>query len=61
MTTTVNSREALPANYSAIVTPHQDAVAHVANKGHFSFDVILTPRLATNSIGSGSFDVQVLA
>ena len=51
----------LPANYAVNVTPGQDATAFVSGKTASGFNVTLTPRLATNTLAAGTFDVTVLA
>jgi hypothetical protein len=51
----------LPASYSVIVTPGQDAVAYVTTKTSTGFNVVLTPRLAANTLAAGTFDVLVVA
>lgn len=48
-------------NYSVQVTCGQDAVPYVTNKKADRFDVVLTPRLAANTLAAGSFDVVVNA
>lgn len=51
----------LPPNYSVQVTPNQDAVAYVTAKTSAGFTVTLNPRLATNTLAAGTFDVTVSA
>jgi len=51
----------LPANYSVLITPNQDATAFVSSKTANGFNVTLTPRLAANTLAAGTFDVMVLA
>lgn len=48
-------------NYTVQVTPNQDATAYVTNKKPDRFDVVLTSRLAANTLAAGTFDVTVLA
>lgn len=60
VTTTISGLR-LPANYAAIVMPNQDAVAYVASKTQAGFNVVLNPRLAANTLSSGTFDVLILA
>ncbi len=59
--TTAVAMENLPANYSVLITPDQDAVAYVTNKTSSGFNVVLNPRLAANTLGAGTFDVLVVA
>jgi hypothetical protein len=58
--TTAVTFAGLPASYSVIVTPNQDAVAYVTTKTSTGFNVVLTPRLAANTLAVGTFDVVVL-
>lgn len=51
----------LPAKYSVVVTPSQDAVAYVTSKTNSGFNVVLNPRLAANTLAIGTFDVTVFA
>lgn len=51
----------LPANYTVVVNPGQDATWYVNNKTSSGFDVVLTPRLAANTLAAGTFDVLVFA
>lgn len=57
--TTAVSMPGLPASYSVSITPDQDAVAYVTNKTQSGFDVVLNPRLATNTLAAGTFDVTI--
>jgi len=52
---------ALPASYSVMVNPGQDATWYVSGKTTTGFNVTLTPRLAANTLASGTFDVLVHA
>jgi hypothetical protein len=51
----------LPATYNVQVNPNQDAVAYVSGKTTSGFNVTLNPRLATNTLAAGTFDVMVFA
>ncbi len=57
--TTAVSMPGLPASYSVSIAPNQDAVAYVTNKTSTGFDIVLNPRLATNTLAAGTFDVTV--
>lgn len=59
--TTAVAFSELPANYSVHVTPNQDATAYVTGKTNSGFNVVLTPRLAANTLAAGTFDVIVVA
>ncbi len=50
----------LPASYAVLITPNQDAVAFVTGKTATGFNVTLNPRLATNTLAAGTFDVLVV-
>lgn len=60
-TVTLPASANLPANYSVLVNPGQDATWYVHNKTADSFDVVLTPRLAANTLAAGTFDVAIIA
>ena len=51
----------LPPAYSVLVNPGQDATWFVSGKTSTGFNVTLTPRLATNTLAAGTFDVTVVA
>ncbi|GEM_PF-5735931 len=51
----------LPASYSVLVNPGQDATAFVSGKTSTGFNVTLTPRLAANTLAAGTFDVVIVA
>lgn len=53
----------LPANYQVLVNPNQDATAYVAqsSKSATGFTITLNPRLAANTLASGSVDWAVFA
>lgn len=50
----------LPSSYSVLVNPGQDATWYVSGKTNAGFNVTLTPRLAANTLASGTFDVVIL-
>lgn len=52
---------ALPANYTVIVNPKQDATWFTSAHTSSGFSVTMFPRLAANTLASGSFDLVVLA
>ncbi|MDW3683097.1 hypothetical protein RA280_15330 [Cupriavidus sp. CV2] len=51
----------LPAKYSVLVNPGQDATWFVSGKTANGFNVTLNPRLAANTLAAGTFDVTVIA
>lgn len=51
----------LPASYSVLVNPGQDATWYVSSKTASGFTVTLTPRLAASTLAAGTFDVVVVA
>jgi hypothetical protein len=51
----------LPAAYTVQVTPSQDAVAYVASKTSSGFVIHLYPRLAANTLSTGTVDVIIVA
>jgi len=51
----------LPESYSVLVNPGQDATWFVSGKTNSGFNVTLNPRLSTNTLAAGSFDVVVIA
>lgn len=48
------------APYMVLVQPNQDACYFVTNKKIDRFDVVLTPRLAANTLAVGTFDALVV-
>ncbi|HEP6426903.1 TPA: hypothetical protein VDB83_001174 [Burkholderia cenocepacia] len=58
---TLPASASLPANYSVLVNPGQDATWYVSNKTSTGFTVTLTPRLAASTLAAGAFDVVVVA
>lgn len=61
VTTAVTFAEPLPAAYVVSVDPHQDAGWYTTNRTANGFDVVLTPRLAANTLAAGTFDLTVTA
>jgi hypothetical protein len=61
VTTAVTFGYGLTANYTVLVSPNQDATWFVSSKTSTGFNVVLTPRLAANSLAAGTFDVIVFA
>lgn len=59
--TTAVSMSGLPSSYSVVVNPGQDATWYVSGKTASGFNVVLTPRLAANTLAAGTFDVVVVA
>ena len=51
----------LPAKYTVVVNPGQDATWFVSAKTSNGFNVTLNPRLAVNTLAAGTFDVLVVA
>ena len=51
----------LPANYTAQVTPSQDATAFVSGKTQTGFNVTLVPRQTTSTLAAGTFDLLIVA
>lgn len=51
----------LPANYSVLINPGQDATWYVSNKTFDSFTVTMAPRLASNTLAAGTFDAVLVA
>lgn len=60
-TVTLPASANLPANYSVLVNPGQDATWFVTSKTANSFIVTLNPRLAANTLAAGTFDVVLVA
>jgi hypothetical protein len=60
VSTVVTFPEPLPPSFTVLVQCNQDAVAYVTSKTTFGFTVNIAPRLATETIAAGSFDVTVL-
>jgi hypothetical protein len=51
----------LPANYTVLVNPKQDATWFTSTHTATGFNVTLTPRLAANTLGAGTFDAVIIA
>lgn len=51
----------LPAKYTVLVNPGQDATWFVSGKTSTGFNVTLFPRLAANTLAAGTFDCLVIA
>lgn len=58
--TAVSGLKNLPANYSVLVNPGQDATWFVSGKTSTGFNVTMYPRLAANTLAAGTFDVVIL-
>lgn len=50
----------LPANYSVVVNPAQDATWWVTAKTRTGFTINLAPRLAANTLAAGTIDFLVI-
>ena len=61
VTTAVTFAGGLPATYSVVATPNQDATSYVTAKTQAGFSVVLSPRLAASTLAAGTFDVVVIA
>jgi len=61
VTTAITWTGEMPPNYMVLVAPNQDATAYVSSKTSTGFNVVLTPRLAANTLAAGHFDVLVIA
>ncbi|RKR46303.1 hypothetical protein [Paraburkholderia sp. BL17N1] len=51
----------LPAKYTVVVSPNQDATWYVSAKTNTGFTVNLNPRLAANTLAAGTIDIAILA
>lgn len=51
----------LPAKYSVLINPGQDATWFVSGKTATGFNVTLNPRLAANTLAAGTFDAVIVA
>jgi hypothetical protein len=60
VTTAVSGLE-LPASYTVVIMPSQDAVWYITNKTQSGFSVVMNPRLAANTLAIGTFDVLIFA
>ena len=61
VSTVVSFAEPLPPSFGAIISPHQDAVGFITSITTSGFTVVLNPRLATNTLAAGTFDVLIYA
>lgn len=61
VTTTVTWPKELPSAYQVLIGVKQDCTWYVTNRTVFGFDVVLTPRLAANTLAAGNFDVLVVS
>lgn len=61
VTTTVTFPHPLPTNYQVLVSPKQDCTWYVNNRTAFGFDVVLSPRLAANTLAAGTFDLLLVS
>lgn len=50
----------LPPSYAVLVTPGQDATWYITGKSAAGFTIHLAPRLAANTLASGSVDYVVV-
>lgn len=51
----------LPPNYMVDVELNADACAYVTSKTQSGFTVVITPRLAANTLASGTANINVMA
>lgn len=51
----------LPAAYTVTATPSQDAVCYVTNRTQAGFRIVVSPRLAANTLAAGTVDYQISA
>lgn len=56
VTVVVSGLKGLPANYGVLVNPGQDATWWVDTKTTSGFTIHLLPRLAANTLASGTID-----
>ena len=61
VTVTVSGLSGLPANYGVLVNPGQDATWFVSSKTSTGFTITLNPRLAANTLASGTVDWFLVA
>ena len=59
--TVVTFAEPLPTSFGVIISPHQDAVGYISAITTSGFTVNIAPRLATNTLAAGTFDVLIYA
>lgn len=51
----------LPTNYTVLAEMSQDATYYITSKTTTGFNVVMNPRLAANTLASGSFNVVILS
>lgn len=56
VTVAVTGLKGLPANYAVLVNPGQDATWWISGKTSTGFTINLSPRLAANTLASGTID-----
>lgn len=56
VTVVVSGLKNLPSNFGVLVNPGQDATWFVSSKTSTGFTITLTPRLAANTLASGTVD-----
>lgn len=56
VTVVVSGLKGLPSNFGVLVNPGQDATWFVSSKTSTGFTITLTPRLAANTLASGTVD-----
>lgn len=56
VTVAVTGLKNLPANFGVLVQPGQDATWWITNKTATGFTINLSPRLAANTLASGTID-----
>jgi hypothetical protein len=61
VSTVVTFAEPLPASFGVSLGMHQDAVGYITTITTFGFTVVLNPRLASNTLAAGTFDVKIFA
>ncbi len=59
VTVVVTDLKNLPANYTVMVNPGQDATWFVSAKTSTGFTVTLNPRLAANTLAAGTVDIAI--
>lgn len=58
--TAISGLKGLPASYTVVVNPGQDATWFVSGKTSTGFNVTMYPRLAANTLAAGTFDVLII-
>ncbi len=59
VTLEITSLEDMPASYSIVAMPDQDAVAFATNKTANGFTLNVNPRLASETLVAGTVDILV--